>query len=124
MPTIYVNRNGNSYQLRLSDSEGHNPGNDDLTTDVSPGDTVIWQLGTNSGLASIESINLVDSTDPSYVQGSQNLLTATPTSSNGVFSGTVISSSPGSNAFECYKIGFKVPGDTTTYYDDPKLQMK
>lgn len=123
MPTIYLKRLGNSYNLALRDSEGHNPGNDNLTTDVDAGDSVTWQLDTNSGLASIESIQLVGQTDPSYNPASQNLITNNPTSTNG-FTATIVSPSPGKNKFECYKIGFKVPGDNTTYYDDPKLKMK
>lgn len=123
MPTIYVSRNGNSYQLKLRDSEGHNPGNDNLTTDVGPGDIVTWQLDTNSGLSSIESIQLVARTDRSYNPASQNLIDGNPTSENGIITATILSPSPGKNKFECYKIGFKVPNDTNVYYDDPKLKM-
>lgn len=123
MPTIYVSRNGNSFQLKLRDSEGHNPGNDNLTTDVNAGDTVTWQLDSNSGLSSIASIQLVGRTDPSYNPNSINLLSNNPTSTNGVFTATVVSPSPGVNQFECYKIGFTIPGDSTIYYDDPKLKM-
>lgn len=123
MPTIYVSRNGNSNQLSLSDSEGHNPGNDNLTTDVNAGDTVTWELSANSGLSSIVSVSQVTSGDPSYNAASQNLLANSPTSTNGVFSATVVSPSPGVGKFENYKIGFTVPGDSTVYYDDPKLRM-
>ena len=120
--TIYVSRNGNSFQLKLRDSEGHIPGNDNLTTDVGPGDTVVWELDTNSGLASLEYVQLVARTDPSYNPASQNLLVVLPTKANG-FTGTVVTPSPGINKFESYKIGFKIPGDPTTYPDDPKLKM-
>lgn len=124
MPTIYVSRNGNSMQLNLSDSEGHNPGNDNLTTDVSPGDTVQWELNPNgSGLTSIVSISKTAPTDPSFNPSSIDLLVSNPTSNGGVFTGVVVSPSPGRGTFENYKIGFTVPGDPTTYYDDPKLQM-
>ena len=121
--TVYVSRNGQSNQLKLRDSEGHNPQNDNLTTDVDPGDTVTWQLDTNSGLTSIEAVQQVTSTDPSYNSASVNLMSILPTSTNG-FTGTIVTPSPGVTKFEQYKIGFKVPNDTTVYWDDPKLIMK
>ncbi|MDX1629591.1 MAG: hypothetical protein R3345_12880 [Fulvivirga sp.] len=120
--TIYVSRNGNSNQLKLRDSEGHNPGNDNLTTGVDPGDTVKWQLDSNSGLSSIEGVQQVTASDPSYNANAVNLLSGI-SSTGGVYTGTVVSPSPGQGKFENYKIGFKVPNDNNTYWDDPKLQM-
>lgn len=122
MPTIYVSRNGQSKQLKLRDSEGHNPGNDQLTTDVVPGDTVTWQLDTNSGLTGITAIVMVTSADPSYNPNGINLI-SNIVQSNGEFTATIVSPSPGRDKFENYKIGFTVPNDTTVYWDDPKLQM-
>lgn len=131
MPTIYVSRNGNSKSLKLRDSEGHNPGNDNLTTTVNPSDTVLWVLDPNanppaqpgySPIASIVSIVKADSTQPQYAN-SVPVLTADPTQVNGVWTGNVISPSVGKGKFENYTIGFTVPGDSTVYYDDPKLQM-
>lgn len=124
MPTIYVSRNGNSYQLKLRDSEGHNPGNDDLTTTVNPGDTVTWMLDPNdNGLTSINAVNKTVPGDPSYDSNSVDLLVSGTSSTNGVYTGTVVSPSPGNAKYEKYKIGFMVPNDPTIYYDDPKLQM-
>ena len=124
MPTIYVSRNGNSYQLKLRDSEGHNPGNDNLTTTVNPGDTVTWMLDPNgSGLTSLNAVNKTVPGDSSYDANSIDLLVSGTTSSNGVYTGTVVSPSPGNGKYEKYKIGFMVPNDTTIYFDDPKLQM-
>lgn len=124
MPTIYVSRNGNSYQLKLRDSEGHNPGNDDLTTTVDPGDTVTWELDPNeNGLTSINAVNKTVPGDASYDSNSVDLLVSGTSSTNGVYTGTVVSPSPGNGKYEKYKIGFMVPGDSTIYYDDPKLQM-
>lgn len=124
MPTIYVSRNGNSYQLKLRDSEGHNPGNDDLTTTVDPGDTVTWMLDPNeNGLTSINAVNKTVPGDASYDANSVDLLVSGTSSTNGVYTGTVVSPSPGNGKYEKYKIGFMVPGDSTVYYDDPKLQM-
>ncbi len=124
MPTIYVSRNGSSYQLKLRDSEGHNPGNDDLTTTVVPGDTVTWMLDPNeNNLTSINAVNKTVPGDPSYDSNSIDLLVSGTSSTNGVYTGTVVTTSPGNGRYEKYKIGFMVPGDSTVYYDDPKLQM-
>ena len=122
--TIYVSRNGNSMQLKLRDSEGHNPNNDQLTTDVSPGDIIKWDLDTNSGLSSITQVKKVEPSDPSFQPNASTLLTSEPTSVNNEIIATVVATSPGSNAFENYKIGFTVPGDDNVYWDDPRLRMK
>lgn len=122
MPTIYVSRNGNSLKLKLRDSEGHQPGNDDLTTFVDPDDTVTWQLDDNSGLSSMVSITKADPSIPKY-SNSVQLLVADPVVVNNVGTGKVIKPSPGSGKFENYNVGFTVPNDTTTHYDDPKIQM-
>lgn len=124
MPTIYVSRNGNSYQLKLRDSEGHNPGNDDLTTTVNPGDMVTWMLDpSGSNLTSLNAVNKTVPGDQSYDANSVDLLASGTSSTNGVYTGTVVSPSRGIGKYEKYKIGFMVPGDSTIYYDDPKLQM-
>ena len=125
MPTIYVSRNGNSLQLKLRDSEGHNPGNDDLITFVSPGDTVTWMLdpdGSN-GLVSLNAVNKSVPGDASYDSNSVDLLVSGTTNNNGVYTGTVVPTSPGNGRYEKYKIGFMVPNSNQVYFDDPKLQM-
>lgn len=119
---IYVSRNGRSHQLKLRDNQGHDPGNNDLTTEVNPNDTVQWQLDNNSGLEAITGIKPSDPSKPGY-GGSQDLLAAPPTNKNGIWEGTVVSPSPGRGKFENYMIGFKIPNDATEYWDDPKLQM-
>lgn len=118
---IYAKRNGNSLQLKLRDSEGHNPGNDNLTTDVDAGDTVEWQLDTNSGLTSLNGIKKTVPGDRSYNRNSIDLLAEITLTSP--YSATVITPSPGTGKFEKYKIGFKVPGDDTVHWDDPTLRM-
>lgn len=121
---IYVSRNGQSMQLKLRDSEGNNPGNDKLTTHVKPNDIVEWHLDPDElDIASIISVNKKVPGDPSYDPNSVDLLVKDPTPSDGVFSGTVKSISPGIGKFEDYKIGFKIQLDGPTYYDDPKLQI-
>ena len=120
---IYVSRKGRSLNLKLRDSLGNNPGNNRLTTEVDPNDTVIWQLDTNSGLSEITGIKPSDSSKRKY-RDSQDLLAAPPKNNNGYWEASVVSSSPGRGKFENYMIGFKIPNDETEYWDDPKLQMK
>lgn len=120
---IYVKRNGNSMQLRLRDNEGHDPGNDDLTTDVDPSDVVIWQLDSDSGLTAITGVKQCVQGDPSYNPASQNLLISDPVANGDRWQATVISPSPGRGKFVNYKIGFTVPNDSQVHWDDPKLQM-
>lgn len=119
--TIYVKRNGQSKQLKLRDSEGNDPGNDQLTTNIDPGDTVKWELDSNSGLTSLNGIKKTVPGDRSYNANSIDLLTQITL--NSPYSATVISPSPGTGKFEKYKIGFKVPNDDTIYWDDPTLKM-
>ena len=113
---IYVSRNGNSSNIKLRDSDGKNPGNDDLTSDVNPGDTIIWKLDSNSNLYSLDGIQIKpDSPD--------NLLTSPPTGSNNEFSATVVSISPGKGKIEKYMVGYTVSQGDETIWDDPKLRM-
>ena len=120
--TIYVSRNGNSNNLKLRDSEGHGNGTDNITTDVGPGDSVQWELDTNSNLAALNAVSKTVPGDPSFDANSQDLLTSI-TSSNGVFTGLVVSPSPGKGKYEKYKIAFMVPNSNEIFWDDPKLQM-
>lgn len=137
MPTIYVSRLGpQSTQLRLRDSEGHNPNNDNLTTDVSAGDTITWEKDPYADppnpqpgyypISSIISVTgmLEDPGPPVKYPGSQQLFASGPTVTNGVATATIVNKSPGQGKFENYQIGFTVPNDSTTYYDDPQLKMK
>ncbi len=119
---IYVSRNGNSKELKLRDNQGHNPGNNKLTTCVNPNEPVIWQLDKNSGLAELTGIKESDPSEPRY-KGSQNLLAGPATKENGVLRATVVERSPGKGKFQNYMIGFKIPGDDTVYWDDPKIEM-
>jgi len=125
MPTIYVSVIGGSTNLRLRDSEGHNPGNDQLTTTVNVNDTVSWEVdpdppsGANA-ISSIENVYKKNNNDPN----NYSLLTGNPTNNgNGVWQGTVVSNSPGSGKQESYNIDYKIDAGGNTYTDDPKLQM-
>ena len=120
---IYVSRKGQSNNIKLRDSEGHNPGNDNVTTTVSLNDIIIWQLDSNSGLTSLDGITKTVATDPSFDPKAVILLVSTPSGSNNVYTGTVVSISPGKDKYENYKIGYTVPGTNGTQWDDPKLQI-
>lgn len=115
--TIYVSRkNDTSHDIKLRDSEGHNPGDDKITTLVDTGDTVTWQLDSNSGLSAITNVKKKSDT--------HQLLTAEPhPGNNGKWVGTVVGTSPGKGKQEKYKIYYKIEGDDKEYHDDPKLQM-
>jgi len=126
--TIYVSQNGNSKTLKLSDSEGHEPGNDKLITDADAADTIEWKLKTNAThpIASIESISYSapqEGPPPKY-QNSIEVLTSNPSLVENVWTGYVKNPSPGINKTEYYQIGFKLPGDSKTYYDDPQIKMR
>ena len=130
--TIYVSRHGaGSHNLRLRDSEGNNPGDDNLTTSVDSGDTVQWVLDPNSNtpqsgyfpIASIVSIAYSAPTagPPPKYKNSIRLIVPDPTNNNPakIWSGNVLNPAPA--GFEDYTIGFTVPNDSVTYYDDPKM---
>jgi hypothetical protein len=120
---IYVSRNGQSHELKLRDNQGNNPGNNKLTTEVEPNDTVKWELDSDSGLSEITGIKESDNTQPRYKE-SQNLLQGPPKKKGGSWEATVVAQSPGKRKFENYMIGFKIEGDPKEYWDDPKLQMR
>ncbi|MEX0598663.1 MAG: hypothetical protein WD512_19425 [Candidatus Paceibacterota bacterium] len=113
---IYVSRVGNSSNIKLQDSEGHNPGNDNITTTVNTGDVLVWQLDQNSGLASLDGVRMKSDSQ-------NNLLVNIIPSGTNQFTATVVGTSPGVGKFETYQIGYKVPGNGTIIWDDPKLQM-
>ena len=125
MPTVYVSVIGGSTNLSLRDSEGHNPGNDQLTTNVDVNDTVSWEVDPNpprgaNAISSIENVYKKANNDPK----NYSLLTANPgNKGNGVWQGSVVSTSPGSGKQESYNIDYKITAGGETYTDDPKLQM-
>jgi len=113
---IYVSRVGNSNNIKLQDSEGHNPGNDNITTTVNTGDVLVWQLDQNSGLLSLDGVQMKNDSP-------NNLLINITQSGPNQFTATVVGTSPGVGKIETYQVGYKVPGGNTTIWDDPKLQM-
>ena len=127
---IYVCRIGNSRNLSLRDGT-NSPLDDELTTVVETSQIIHWSLdpnppaGRNDGIT-IVSVQKADSSIPKY-RNSQQLLISQPTVANGVATGQVVATSPGTGKFENYSIGFTVNSDAApkcTYYDDPTLRMK
>ncbi len=124
--TIYVSLQGqgNSTNLRLVDSEGHD-GINDITTNVDPDDTVIWEVNPNppAGSQAIRSIdNVYKKTD---VPDNYTLLISNPTpNAAGNYQGTVVpaTQSPGSGKKESYSIDYTRTNGTSGT-DDPKLNM-
>ncbi len=114
--TIFVSKEPTSDKLKLRDSEGHNPGNDKLTTLVDAGDTIRWELdGTDSGLSEIFKIEKKSDT--------HNILKAAPEPVDGYWQAIVKDPSPGKGKTEKYKIGYKIKDRGEKHWDDPKLQM-
>jgi hypothetical protein len=142
MPTIYVSRNGqNGTTLRLRDSEGHNPNNDNLTTDVNASDTVTWEKDPwaepgadhQAGYFPIDQLTSVtgkveEPGPPKKYPGSINIFATGPTVTSNVGTATILATkpnpNPGGSNFENYSIGYTLPGDSTPRSDDPKLIMR
>jgi hypothetical protein len=132
MPTIYVSRRGNSTNLRLRDSEGHDPGNDQITTMVDAGDTVTWELDPNASppakpgyfpIFEIISIRKADSSQPQYLNSIEVLVSDPGAPVNGVVTGQVKSPSPGRGKFENYNIAYRLTPGGDILTDDPVMQM-
>ena len=125
--TIYVSLQGqgNSTNLRLVDSEGHD-GVNDITTNVDPNDIVIWEVNPNppAGSQAIRYItNVYKKTAPDPTNYSLLIANPTPNAARN-FQGTVVpaSQSPGSGKKESYSIDYTRTNGTTGS-DDPKLNM-
>lgn len=114
-----MSRNGNSNNIKLRDNEGHNPGNDNITTDVDPGDTVIWELDPNG--SNLYSLNGIEKKASSQA----DLLTGHPVlQPDGSYKATVTHNPNLKGKKESYYIKYKITQDGTILTDDPKLKMK
>ncbi len=109
--TIYISLVSGTTNLHLHDNEGHE-GDGSITTIVSPGDTVTWQIASGANISEITSI---------YAKaGSQDIFSSDPVSNgDGTWTGTVSNSATGE---ESYGIKYMVNG--VEYDDDPKLQVQ
>ncbi|MDN5205647.1 hypothetical protein QQ008_29960 [Fulvivirgaceae bacterium BMA10] len=111
--TIYIKAQDTTsgMVLELSDSQGHH-GINDITTDIDPGDTVIWQRTSNSHIDDLSDIFAKEGSQCLFVNGgpAKNM--------DGTWSGVVKQNVTGD---EDYNIQYKVNG--TTYLCDPKLRI-
>lgn len=108
----------NPPKVKIKDSEGNDPGNEDITTKVDAGATVTWIPDLASGITSLTGIRKKKD------KGGDDLLDGVPTTSNGNLVGKIVSPSPGKDKKEKYEIGFKIDGDSNEYWTDPVLQMR
>lgn len=105
-------------KLKLRDSEGNDPGDENLTTEVDPSATVTWVPDTASGINSLTGIRKKSK------DAGEDLLAAPPVKEGNNYVGTIVANSPGKGKKEKYEIGFKIDGDSVEYWSDPVLQMK
>lgn len=116
---IYVSRKGNSSQIKLRDSEGHNPGNDKITTLVDRGNTIVWMLDPKG--SNLYSLNGVEKKPSSRV----NLLKDHPKEKkDGSFEAKVKDKKKLRGQEERYYIKYKLTKDGTILCDDPRLKMR
>ncbi|UII32390.1 hypothetical protein LVD17_00865 [Fulvivirga ulvae] len=109
--TIFISKQTSGTGLYLSDNEGHS-GDNTITTTVSPGDTVVWQLVNDGGIDEI--VNIYPKV------GSQDIFSSDPAKQgDGSWKGTVSSSASGN---ESYNIAYKING--VEYVDDPELEVQ
>ena len=105
----------NPPKLKLRDSLGDDPGDDNLNTEVKKGATVTWVPDISSGISALKGVT--------KKQNECDLLEADPSPSGNNYVGTV-KSDPGDCKKESYLISFTIDGDSSTYSDDPKLSLK
>jgi len=100
----------------LSDDEGHTAHSEDddknMTTDVGPGDVIIWQA--SGDITSLEEI--------SYAAGTNLFVTPPTQQSDGTWRGVIGPNLP-DNAIEEYNISYIV-NNGMFYTQDPKLSFK
>ena len=109
---IWISKKSTGTGLYLEDNEGHS-GDDNITTDVSPGDSVTWKLKEDGGITKLTGINEKEES------GNQNIFSSGPTKvSDSEWQGTV---STGASGTESYSINYEING--TPYTDDPKLKV-
>lgn len=118
MKTIFVSRRGNSDQIKLRDSDGNDPGNENLTTSVAPGDKVKWAIDPQHGnLHSLQGIEKKDGTP-------FDLLAKDPSrQSDGSYLGNVKSDNSLQGKEEAYLVRYKLTEEGPTMASDPKLKM-
>jgi len=126
--TIYVSRKGQSNNIKLRDSEGHqggrgngNSGNDDdITTSADYGNAIVWELDTNDHPVSLYSLNGIFKKSDSPA----DILVGTPAFYSGQYQATVLRDPALANQFETYNIKFQVDASGPVLEDDPKLKLE
>ena len=113
---IFISK-GTDDGLKLRDSEGHDPGNDHLTTNVSPGDTVYWEIDPRD--PSIYAIKGIVKKDNSPA----NLLTGPPVKDGNKYKWTVFDNPALRGQEEYYYIKYKITEGGSIKHDDPKMRM-
>ena len=112
---IFISKQPNGNGLYLTDSEGHH-GNNNITTLVDPGDTVIWQLKPGGGIDAITAITPKQNNQDIFENPPAPVNSSDPASNwKGIVKQTVTGT-------ESYTIGYKI-GDQTLE-DDPELDIK
>lgn len=123
--TIFVSRKGQSNNIKLRDSEGHqgghgNSGNDDdITTDVNHGFAVVWELDPNDHPVSLHSLNGIFKKSDSPA----DILVATPAFYSGQYQATIVRNPALDNQIETYNIKYQVVDGGEILEDDPKLKL-
>jgi hypothetical protein len=126
---IYVSRAGGSTNLKLRDNRNNpmppsQPGNQsNISTEVDPGNTIIWQLDTDSDIESLVSIRQTFEADGAQYKNSVAVLVADPVKQpDGTITAQVKNPSPGKGKFANYKIVYTLTGGGQ-YEDDPKIYL-
>ncbi len=108
----FKDKSTNEVILHLHDTEGHD-GDQTITTDVKPGEVVIWKLAKNSDILEIMNVykkqesREVFSTKPHQISASE-------------WKGIVADDAKGN---ESYNIQYKYIDDTV-FVDDPEIQIR
>ncbi len=122
---IYISvrqKTDGTYYLHLSDSEGHT-GDDNLSTQAAPGDTITWHISTSLTGTTVNIANIYEKD----TTNNNNVFSDGPKSKNdgtGNWVGTV-DSNINVNENEAYAIDYNVIVNnvTTQHTDDPDIQV-
>jgi len=102
--------------IQSINSDGTLQLSDNGTTDANPGDTIQWNIGPNSGVATISSIHDTSSTDVFSPDPSKQPGNST------TWQGT-INSNINTVTEETYCIYYTKPGSSVVYMEDPLIRV-
>lgn len=109
---IFISLVPGTYDLHLTDSEGHSGGAVDFISDVNRGDIITWRLAENSGIDDITGIVAKDGVFNIFISGEPYKR------SNGTWHGIIKSDASG---VEAYNIDFKI--GQNVFSVDPKIKV-